>query len=182
MALPRYHPYTLLTPHPIPMTKPFPLLANLRLGQFRDDNKHMNQFVIHSSLDIVEEVQWISNTMYVVSRLPFPPRNKKPNPRPQTSHLCLSFRTPRFILASPWVLSDHTGNRYMKTVDNFNNKLISAFVTAGSKPHLSFFPSFPLLAPHFPPSPFISAFPPLPFKPHRYREIKIPFLPRLSIA
>ena len=33
------------------------------LTQFRDDNKHMNQFIVHSSLDIVEEVQWTSPTM-----------------------------------------------------------------------------------------------------------------------
>ena len=38
----------------------------------------MNQFVVHSSLDIVEEVQWISNTMYVS----FPPPTK---PRKPTS-------------------------------------------------------------------------------------------------
>lgn len=37
----------------------------------------------------------------------------------------------------------------MKTVDNFNNKLISAFVTAGSKRLL--FLSFPLIA-----TPFLS--------------------------
>ena len=57
----------------------------------------MNQFIVHSSLDIVEEVQWTSNTMYYLSPL---------------------FCVDNF--------------RYMKTVDNFNNKLISAFVTAGS--------------------------------------------------
>jgi len=35
--------------------------------KFREDNKHMNQFIVHSSLDIVEEVQWTSNTMYIPS-------------------------------------------------------------------------------------------------------------------
>ena len=54
----------------------------------------MNQFIVHSSLDMVEEVQWTSNTMYL------PP--------------------------------DSVDIRYMKTVDNFNNKLISTFITAGS--------------------------------------------------
>jgi Sedlin, N-terminal conserved region len=53
---------------------PFGLI--LRLWQFRDDNKHMNQFVVHSSLDIVEEVQWISNTMYVIPPDPLPRPNE----------------------------------------------------------------------------------------------------------
>src|SRR5579871_695493 len=34
------------------------------LKKFRDDNRHMNQFIVHSSLDMVEEVQWTSPTMY----------------------------------------------------------------------------------------------------------------------
>lgn len=34
-------------------------------SKFREDNKHMNQFIVHSSLDIVEEVQWTSNTMCI---------------------------------------------------------------------------------------------------------------------
>ena len=78
---------------------------SLPLEQFRDDNKHMNQFIVHSSLDIVEEVQWTSNTMYYIPCHP--------------SHRSLTF-------------IDACVSRYMKTVDNFNNKLISAFVTAGS--------------------------------------------------
>lgn len=36
-------------------------------SQFRDDAKHMNQFIIHSALDIAEEVQFTNGTMYVLS-------------------------------------------------------------------------------------------------------------------
>lgn len=30
-------------------------------ARFREEARHMNQFIVHSSLDIVEEVQWNSN-------------------------------------------------------------------------------------------------------------------------
>lgn len=50
---------------------------------FREDQRSMNQFILHSSLDIVEEVQW-------------------------TTQLC-----------------------YLKSIDKFNNAMISTFLTAG---------------------------------------------------
>ncbi|CAD0106579.1 unnamed protein product [Aureobasidium uvarum] len=31
------------------------------IARFRDEARHMNQFIVHSSLDIVEEVQWGNN-------------------------------------------------------------------------------------------------------------------------
>lgn len=34
---------------------------------FRDDARHMNQFIVHSSLDIVEEVMWTTGAMYLKS-------------------------------------------------------------------------------------------------------------------
>lgn len=34
--------------------------------RFSDQARHLNQFVVHSSLDIVEEVQWTRGEMYVV--------------------------------------------------------------------------------------------------------------------
>lgn len=35
------------------------------MSRFSEQSKHMNQFVIHSSLDIVEEVQWGTGQMYL---------------------------------------------------------------------------------------------------------------------
>lgn len=37
------------------------------LAKFREDQRPMNQFILHSSLDIVEELQWTSGTMYLKS-------------------------------------------------------------------------------------------------------------------
>ncbi|KAI0024825.1 Sedlin [Xylariomycetidae sp. FL0641] len=34
-------------------------------SRFSDQARHMNQFIVHSSLDIVEEVQWGSGQMYL---------------------------------------------------------------------------------------------------------------------
>ncbi|ORY81581.1 Sedlin [Protomyces lactucae-debilis] len=33
--------------------------------QFREDMRPMNQFILHSSLDMVEEVQWASSMLYL---------------------------------------------------------------------------------------------------------------------
>ncbi|KAI9734076.1 MAG: TRAPP subunit [Claussenomyces sp. TS43310] len=35
------------------------------LAKFPEHARHMNQFIVHSSLDIVEEVQWGSGQMYL---------------------------------------------------------------------------------------------------------------------
>lgn len=34
------------------------------IARFREEARHMNQFIVHSSLDIVEEVQWGNNGLY----------------------------------------------------------------------------------------------------------------------
>lgn len=33
------------------------------IARFRDEARHMNPFIAHSSLDIVEEVQWANGAM-----------------------------------------------------------------------------------------------------------------------
>ncbi|KAI9696664.1 MAG: TRAPP subunit [Bogoriella megaspora] len=35
------------------------------IARFREEARHMNQFIVHSSLDIVEEVQWGSGQLYL---------------------------------------------------------------------------------------------------------------------
>ncbi|KAH8673947.1 Sedlin [Xylariales sp. PMI_506] len=34
-------------------------------SRFSDESRHMNQFIVHSSLDIVEEVQWGTGQLYL---------------------------------------------------------------------------------------------------------------------
>jgi len=36
------------------------------MAKFPEQARHMNQFIVHSSLDIVEEVQWGSGQMYML--------------------------------------------------------------------------------------------------------------------
>jgi len=40
------------------------------VAHFKEDARHMNQFIVHASLDIVEEVQWGTGSMYIL-----PPSN-----------------------------------------------------------------------------------------------------------
>lgn len=40
-------------------------------ARFSEQARHMNQFIVHSSLDIVEEVQWGTGQMYVTLRFSF---------------------------------------------------------------------------------------------------------------
>jgi len=37
------------------------------VARFPEQARHMNQFIVHSSLDIVEEVQWAGGQMYGLS-------------------------------------------------------------------------------------------------------------------
>ncbi|EON65690.1 hypothetical protein W97_04929 [Coniosporium apollinis CBS 100218] len=43
------------------------------VARFREEARHMNQFIAHASLDIVEEVQWASGQMYLKLLDRFPP-------------------------------------------------------------------------------------------------------------
>ncbi|KAI9837798.1 MAG: hypothetical protein M1819_006732 [Sarea resinae] len=35
------------------------------VARFREEARHMNQFIVHGSLDVVEEVQWANGQMYL---------------------------------------------------------------------------------------------------------------------
>lgn len=36
------------------------------VARFREEAKHMNQFIVHSSLDVVEDAQWTTKELYVI--------------------------------------------------------------------------------------------------------------------
>ena len=40
-------------------------------ARFSEQSRHLNQFILHSSLDIVEEVQWTTGQMYGTSPFQF---------------------------------------------------------------------------------------------------------------
>lgn len=37
------------------------------LARFREEAKHMNQFIVHAALDLVEETQWSTKDLYITT-------------------------------------------------------------------------------------------------------------------
>lgn len=54
-------------------------------SRFNEQVRHLNQFILHSSLDIVEEVQWAQGQMYK-NFPPQLPNTPTPIPPPGLSH------------------------------------------------------------------------------------------------
>lgn len=55
-------------------------------SRFSDQARHLNQFILHSSLDVVEEVQWNNGQMYVRYRDLCFARPEECHPSLNTSH------------------------------------------------------------------------------------------------
>jgi hypothetical protein len=75
------------------------------VARFRHEARHMNQFIVHSSLDVVEEVQWGNNGLYVFSIF--------------CSIIYLD-------------LTNSIVKRYLKHIDRFQNNHIHCFITGGN--------------------------------------------------
>ncbi|ORY97376.1 trafficking protein particle complex subunit 2-like protein [Syncephalastrum racemosum] len=43
------------------------IVPSSRSSSLREDHKHLNQFITHAALDVVEEVQWTTQAMYLKS-------------------------------------------------------------------------------------------------------------------
>ncbi|KAI9781680.1 MAG: TRAPP subunit [Candelina submexicana] len=77
------------------------------VARFREEARHMNQFIVHSSLDIVEEVQWGNGQMYALEFHPY-------------------------MVDLIVLVGDCYYDRYLKVVDRFHNNYISCFLTGGN--------------------------------------------------
>ncbi|KAG5458500.1 MAG: Sedlin, N-terminal conserved region-domain-containing protein [Olpidium bornovanus] len=78
------------------------------------DHRHLNQFIVHAALDLVEEVLWTTTSMYA---------------RPVFRALLVSYvdKGPKTLLPAFALRT-----RYLKVVDKFNDYYISAYVTASN--------------------------------------------------
>lgn len=100
------------------------------VARFSAEARSMNPFIVHSSLDIVDELQWLNNQMCVYS-CPLPIHT-----RCSPAH-CRSppFSNPSkaiFNLAPQTYASCEPRNRYLKRIDHFASSHISAFLTPTS--------------------------------------------------
>lgn len=72
------------------------------IARFREEARHMNPFIVHASLDIVEEVQWANGQMY---------------------EQAFQYGDVHSMLML---------GRYLKHVDRFHNSYIHCFLTGGN--------------------------------------------------
>jgi trafficking protein particle complex subunit 2 len=77
-------------------------------SRFSEQARHLNQFILHSSLDIVEEVQWTNGQMCVSTG----GEGTTPTTR------CKADKSPM--------------TRYLKVIDKFFNNYISCLMTGGN--------------------------------------------------
>lgn len=101
------------------------------VARFSPEARSMNPFIVHSSLDIVDELQWHNNQMCVQypdpSVLPAPFRHQPvPTPLKQTNPSCLQ------SWSSKLTPSCEPRSRYLKRIDHFASSHISAFLTPTS--------------------------------------------------
>ncbi|KAJ3528964.1 hypothetical protein NM208_g9966 [Fusarium decemcellulare] len=86
-------------------------------SRFSDQVRHLNQFILHSSLDIAEEVQWSHGQIGLMKgygEQKAEEVDEQHNEAEQKANYCL----PRA--------------RYLKCIDKFFNNYISCFITAGN--------------------------------------------------
>ncbi len=91
----------------------------------------MNQFIVHSSLDIVEEVQWAGGQMCVLylDQLPLCPTHSESQFLRAGARHGMIHEEPDLHyppLTSP---NNVAAARYLKHIDRFHNNYISAFIT-----------------------------------------------------
>lgn len=73
------------------------------VARFRDEGKHMNQFIVHAALDMVEDAQWATKELYVY--------------------------LPSTTMSQHEINATH---RYLKRVDSFQNNHVHCFLTGGN--------------------------------------------------
>ncbi|GJC80717.1 transport protein particle subunit [Colletotrichum liriopes] len=84
-------------------------------SRFNEQIRHLNQFILHSSLDIVEEVQWAQGQIFLRCGLHHTLKDG--------NHLLRRIHV---------LMRRDTVDRYLKIVDKFFNNYVSCFVTAGN--------------------------------------------------
>ncbi|KAG5518332.1 hypothetical protein PMAC_003129 [Pneumocystis sp. 'macacae'] len=81
------------------------------VARFREETRHRNQFIVHATLDLVEEIQWVSPAI----------------PVKINSNLC------KLRLFEAVMNYANYIKRYMKSLDTFHQATVSTFLTAGSR-------------------------------------------------
>lgn len=104
------------------------------LSRFNDQARHLNQFILHSSLDVVEEVQWNSGQMYVFTRSYQTETSFSLEAVQTTVAPCPAcpFPPPSPAALTPRLTPPLSVSRYLKVIDKFFSNYISCFMTGAN--------------------------------------------------